>query len=81
MCSLHQKEQTETGDGTEGTLKTLKCLQEGDDEEVSYNRACMGELPPGPLGGNHHTGQELLAKEALHIQMTHSEERSTEVED
>ena len=35
--------------------------------------------PPDPLGGDHHMdhgrGQELLVKEALHIQMTPVEER------
>ena len=38
---------------------------------VSCSRACVGEPPPNPLGGDHRTGgQELLVKEALHIQMT-----------
>ena len=39
----------------------------------------MGAPPPDPLGGDHRTGpwqrQELLVKEALHIQMTPVEER------
>ena len=39
----------------------------------------MGEPPPNLLGGDHSAalcrGQELLVKEALHIQMTPSEER------
>ena len=41
----------------------------------------MGELPPHQLGGDVSAGQvrgqgdqELLLKEALHIQMTHAEE-------
>ena len=43
----------ETGDKTEGTPR---CLQEGDDGEVSYSRACMGESPPDPLGGDYSAG-------------------------
>ena len=50
--SLHRRDQTKAGDKTEGTQE---CLREGDDGEVSYSGACMGELPPDPLGGDHHT--------------------------
>ena len=32
----HQRDQTETGDETEGTL-SVRCLQEGDDREVGCN--------------------------------------------
>ena len=74
---LHRGDQTETGDKTEGTLR---CLREGDDGEVGCSIACVGKSPSGRLGGDHSTGdhgrgQELLVKEALHIQMTPSEER------
>ena len=50
---LHRRDQTETGDETEGTPR---CLPEGDDGEVSCSRACMGESPPYPLGGDHSSG-------------------------
>ena len=40
----------ETGDETEGTPR---CLQEGDDREVGYSGACVGEPPPNPPGGDH----------------------------
>ena len=43
----------ETGDKTEATPR---CLQEGDDGEVSYSNACVGEPPPGLLGGDHSAG-------------------------
>ena len=66
----------ETGDEAEGTPK---CLQEGNDGEVSCSGTCVGAPQPNPLGGDHrsgpwHKGQELLVKEALHIQMTPVEE-------
>ena len=47
---LHREE---TGDETE---ETPRCLREGDDGEVSCSRACTGEPPPDPLGGDHRTG-------------------------
>ena len=43
----------ETGDKAKGTPG---CLQEGDDREVSYSRAHMGESPPNPLGGDSGAG-------------------------
>ena len=65
----------ETRDKTEGAPR---CLQEGNDGEVSCSGACLGESPSGRLGEttvlDHGRGQELLVKEALHIQMTPSEE-------
>ena len=48
--SLHQRDQTEAGDETEGTLG---CLQEGEDGEISCSGACA---PLNPLGGDHCTG-------------------------
>ena len=73
--SLHQRDQTEAGDETEGTPA---CLREGEDGEISCSGACVGEPPLDPLGGDHcmdhGRGQELLVKEALHILMTPAEE-------
>ena len=51
--SLHRRDQTETGDETEGTPR---CRRERDDGEVSCNRACVEAPPPDPLGGDHRTG-------------------------
>ena len=51
--SLHRRDQTETGDGAEGTPR---CLREGDDGEVSCSGTCMGAPPPDPMGGDHRTG-------------------------
>ena len=51
--SLHQRDQTETGDEAEGTPR---CLREGDDGEVSCSGSCVGAPPPDPLGGDHRTG-------------------------
>ena len=42
-----------TGDKTEGTPG---CLREGDDGEVSYSGACVGESPSDRLGGDHSAG-------------------------
>ena len=73
---LYRGDQTETGDKAEGTPG---CLREGNDGEVSCSGTCVGESPSDRLGGDHSLdrgrGQELLLKEALHIQMTPSEER------
>ena len=56
-----------------------RCLQEGDDGEVSCSRTCVGAPPPDPLGGDHCTGPwqrtGVVGEEALHIQMTLVEER------
>ena len=46
-------DETETGDETEGTPG---CRQEADVGEVRCSRACMGESPFKPLGGNHSAG-------------------------
>jgi len=45
---LHWRDRTE---GTSG------CLQERYDGEIGCDRACMGEPPPHPLGGDISTGQ------------------------
>ena len=34
----------------------LRCLREGDNGEVSYSRACVGESPSNQLGGDHSAG-------------------------
>ena len=41
--SLHRRDQTETGDETEGTPR---CLREGDDGKVNCSGACVGAPPP-----------------------------------
>ena len=46
----YQRDQTETGDETEGT-PSVRCLQEGDDREVSCNGACAQTLWLAILGG------------------------------
>ena len=79
-CSCGQVYIGETRRRLETRLKEHRdALREGDDGEVSCSGACVGESPPDPLGGDHSAGpwqrQELLVKEALHIQMTPSEER------
>ena len=45
---------------------------------MEKSAACVGEPPPHPLGGDYTVldigrGQQMLVKEALHIQMTPSE--------
>ena len=51
--SLHRRDQMETGDETEGTLR---CLRERDEGEVSCSGACVGAPPSDSLGGDHRTG-------------------------
>ena len=50
---VHQGDQMETGDETEGTPG---CLREGGDEEVSCSGACMGESLSDRLGGDNSAG-------------------------
>jgi len=50
---LHQGDQAETGDETEGTPR---CLREADDGEVCCSRACVGESPSDRLEGDHGAG-------------------------
>ena len=70
---LHQGDQTETGDENKGTPR---CLQAGNDGKVSCSRAYVGESPSIDWEEttvlDHGRGQELLVKEAVHIQMTPS---------
>jgi len=66
-AGLHWRDQTETGDQTEGTLR---CLLEKNDREVSCVGAYVGEPPPHQLGEG-----IMLDLEVLHLQMTPAEER------
>lgn len=68
---LHWGVQTETGDETEGASGHLR---QRDDREVSYSGTCMKQLPPQKLVLDHDREQEINTKEALHIQMTPTEE-------
>ena len=72
---INWRDQTEIGDETEGTPR---CLREGDDGEVSCSGTCtcVGEPTPDPETTvlDHGRGQQLLVKEARHIQMTPAEE-------
>ena len=68
---LHWGGQTETGDETEGASGYLR---QGDDREVGHSGTCMEQLPPQTLVLDHDREQEINAKEALHIQMTPTEE-------
>ena len=65
VAGLYQGDQMETGDETEGTPR---CMREGDDGEVSYSGACIGEPPTNPLGGNHSAGpwQRIVVGEGGH---------------
>ena len=69
---LHQGDHTETGDETEGTLG---CKMMDKSAEVEYtweNHRLMHWEETIVL--DHGRGQELLVKEALHIQMTTSDD-------
>ena len=51
---LHWRDQTETGDQTEGTSGHLRERYDG---EIGCGRACVGEPPPHQLGGDFSAGQ------------------------
>ena len=69
---LHRGYQTETGDETEGTLGCGMMDKSAVVEYAWENHHLM--LWEGTIVLDHGRGQELLVKEALHIQMTTSED-------
>ena len=75
-CSCSQRDQTEIGDETEGTRDACKrgmMEKSAVSEHVRENQdPIYWEETTIP---DHSRGQELLVKEALHIQMTPVEER------
>ena len=75
QLGLHQGDQMETGDKTEGKPR---CLREGNDGEVCC-RLCVGEHNTNPLGGDHSAGPwhrtGAVGEGAPALQMTSSEKR------
>ena len=69
----------ETGDDTEGTPG---CLREGDDGEVGFSgKTTTRSTRRRTTILDYGRGQELLVKEALHIQMIWQRSASIEMED